>query len=86
VDLDTCTPTGDGESELCAVWTDPEFDPGSSAFYYARVVQNPTCRWTTRDCMTFDPSDRPAVCDDGTLAETVQERAWSTPIWYTPGL
>ncbi len=50
VDLDTCAETGTGDSTLCAVWEDPEFDPAKNAFYYVRVVENPTCRWHKRLC------------------------------------
>jgi hypothetical protein len=67
-----------GAVELKTVWTDPEFDPSLHAFYYARVLQIPTPRWTTFDAKTLGvspPSNVPA---------TVQERAWTSPIWYTP--
>jgi hypothetical protein len=85
VDTDTCEPTGTGDDELCAVWTDPEFDPEERAFWYVRVIQNPTCRWSTWECNRLDPADRPDVCDDPDLVRVVQERAWTSPIWYSPG-
>ena len=67
-----------GSPELCAVWTDPEFDPTERAFYYARVIEIPTPRWTAYDAVKFKlelPGDVPL---------TLQERAYSSPIWYTP--
>ncbi len=67
-----------GAVELKTVWTDPDFEPGLHAFYYARVLQIPTPRWTTYDAKTLGvppPSNVPA---------TLQERAWTSPIWYTP--
>jgi hypothetical protein len=67
-----------GTVELKAVWTDPEFDPSLDAFYYIRVLQIPTPRWSTYD------AKRLGVTPPSTVPATVQERAWSTPIWYTP--
>ena len=67
-----------GASELGTVWTDPDFDPARSAFYYARVLEIPTPRWVVYDAFCYG-IDIP----DG--AETVgQERAYTAPIWYTP--
>ena len=81
VDLATCEPQGDGADSLCTVWTDPDFDPAVPAYYYVRVVENPRCRWSTRDCQALG-ADAPAICDE--LPATIQERAWTSPIWYEP--
>ncbi len=84
VDPTTCEPVGAGADSLCAVWRDPSFDPDARAFYYVRVLENPTCRWSTRDCLAIPEGERPELCDDPTIEETIQERAWTSPIWYGP--
>jgi hypothetical protein len=84
VDPRTCSPTGEGFDELCAVWRDPAFDPAQPATWYVRVLENPTCRWSARDCLALDPADRPAPCTDPAVAQTIQERAWTSPVWYVP--
>jgi hypothetical protein len=67
-----------GAAELGAVWSDPDFDPGQSAFYYARVLEIPTPRWVVYDAFRFG-----VEIPEG--AETIgQERAYTSPIWYTP--
>jgi len=68
-----------GASELIAVWKDPQFDPEQRAFYYARVIEIPTPRWTAYDAVRFGVKPLP-----GTKL-TVTERAYASPIWYTPG-
>ncbi|MEM9063582.1 MAG: DUF3604 domain-containing protein [Pseudomonadota bacterium] len=68
-----------GAPELIDVWTDPEFDPAQPAFYYARVLEIPTPRWTTYDAVRFGVELPPEV------PRTTQERAYTSPIWYTPG-
>jgi hypothetical protein len=79
VDVATATWTNTiGDPELSAVWTDPDFDPSVRAFYYARVVEIPTPRWTAYDAARFGIKMAPEV------PMTVQERAWASPIWYTP--
>ena len=82
VDLATCTPRGTGFAHLCTVWQDPAFDPDQDAVYYARVVENPSCRWSTRMCLSLPADARPDACDSERLPKTVQERAWTAPIWY----
>jgi hypothetical protein len=67
-----------GASELATVWTDPDFDPGQRAFYYARVIEIPTPRWTTYDAFRFG-----IPLPEGAPTST-QERAYTSPIWYTP--
>ncbi len=67
-----------GASELTTVWTDPDFDPGQKAFYYARVIEIPTPRWSTYDAFRFGV-DLP----EGAPTST-RERAYTSPIWYTP--
>jgi hypothetical protein len=67
-----------GAPELTAAWTDPEFKPGERAFYYARVIEIPTPRWST-----IDAANLGMAVPQG-LPVSIQERAWSSPIWYTP--
>ena len=67
-----------GAAQLATVWTDPDFDPARSAFYYVRVIQIPTPRWTAYDQAVF------GVAMDGRVPMVTQERAYSSPIWYRP--
>jgi hypothetical protein len=85
VEPETCEPRGAGAASLCALWRDPDFDPGERAAYYARVVENPSCRASERACLTLEGADRPAACDDPGRAHVTRERAWSSPIWLEPG-
>jgi hypothetical protein len=79
VDITNATYTNNiGDVELKTVWKDPDFDPGLHAFYYARVLQIPTPRWTTYDAKKL------GVPPPSWVAATVQERAWTSPIWYSP--
>jgi hypothetical protein len=79
VDLESATWTNTiGASDLIAVWTDPTFDPKERAFYYARVLEIPTPRWTAYDAERFGVEPLPGT------PMTVTERAYASPIWYTP--
>lgn len=120
VDPVSCNPQGPGEESLCEVWTDDDFDPEERAFYYARVLENPSCRWSTYTCIEaglnpFSSTDCEAHLDqfskkppatgapslydlfsiccnmvDGPvvapteISKVVQQRAWTSPIWYVP--
>ncbi len=113
VDPQSCAPKGEGYANLCKVWQDPGFDAEQNAFYYARVVENPSCRWSTLQCKKFGVDPFASNCqaqaaaatklakDDGAWGEDVfgkcclseadepfyspviQERAWTSPIWYS---
>jgi len=79
VDITTCEfERTTGAPQLLATWKDPDFDASQSAFYYTRVLQNPSCRWSTYDAIRLgiEPSTE--------VSPTIRERAWSSPIWYTP--
>ena len=79
VDLSDCSvELNKGNRQLATVWQDPNFEQAQAAFYYARVLENPSCRWTTWDALR---NDWPLL---DTVPATIQERAWSSPIWYQP--
>ncbi|WP_237445663.1 DUF3604 domain-containing protein [Sinobacterium norvegicum] len=114
VDENTCAPVGQGYADLCTVWQDPDFDASQRAFYYVRVLENPTCRWSTLQCKSAGVDPFADSCSDQAAAATervkddiggmgdiygrccidpveqpfyepvLQERAWTSPIWYTP--
>ncbi len=67
-----------GDSQLSATWTDPDFDPSLHAVYYVRVLEIPTPRWSTYDAKELGIEPMPGI------PTSIQERAWSSPIWYTP--
>ena len=79
VNLTDCSVTANkGVAELSVTWTDQEFNKSDRAFYYARVLENPTCRWSTEAAV------QAKVPLSAKFPATIQERAWSSPIWYTP--
>jgi hypothetical protein len=113
VNPETCEPTGEGFTDLCTVWRDARFDPAQHAFYYVRVVENPTCRWSTLQCQQAGVNPFSDSCEaqsaeasakarerggenevfenccidpatEPFYTPTIQERAWTSPIWYTP--
>lgn len=92
VDTGRCETSGDGFDKLCVVWQDPEFDAGEHAYYYARAVENPSCRWSQRICAAnavncANPDTIGEGLEGCCAAEhrpVIQERAVSSPIWHTP--
>ena len=79
VDIPNATYTNTiGDAQLAGVWTDPDFDPSRHAMYYVRVIEIPTPRWSTYDAKKMGMEPLPDV------PSTIQERAWTSPIWYTP--
>jgi hypothetical protein len=79
VDVANATYTNSiGDPLLTAHWADPDFDPGERAFYYVRVIEIPTPRWTAYDAKRF------GVTMPDNVPMTVQDRAYTSPIWYTP--
>jgi len=79
VDVGSCEMTaGKGVSELKALWQDPTYEASQAAVYYVRVLENPSCRWSTWDAVRNGTPPNPA------LPATLQERAWSSPIWVNP--
>jgi hypothetical protein len=92
VDTRSCELHGRGHARLCAEWQDPDFAANERAFYYARVLENPTCRWSQRVCVARRVDcARPETISEGLEGccapehePVVQERAWTSPIWVSP--
>lgn len=83
VDLTSGEISGPGFNSLCTVFVDEKFKPEEPAYYYLRVVENPSLRWSWAQCIALRDDDRPEECGNN-APKTIQERAWSSPIWYTP--
>ncbi|MDQ3036831.1 MAG: DUF3604 domain-containing protein [Myxococcota bacterium] len=91
-DPDTCAPPAGGQDQLCAIWEDPELDETRPAFWYARVLEVPTCRWSRHvcneasvDCGTLAADDPlAACCDPDPASHVIRERAWTSPVWWIP--
>ena len=80
VSLETCaTKAGDGAVQMKTLWSDPEYEVGQEAVYYIRVLENPTCRWSTWDAIRNGTPPNPSV------SATVQERAWTSPVFVKGG-
>jgi hypothetical protein len=79
VDISDCsTNDGTGVGEIKALWTDPDFDPARRSAYYVRVLENPSCRWSTWDATRNGTPPNPD------MPVLIQERAWTSPVWYNP--
>ncbi|MCA8901227.1 MAG: DUF3604 domain-containing protein [Hyphomonas sp.] len=79
VNLTDCsTEDGTGAAEIKALWRDPAFDPAERAAYYVRVLENPSCRWSSWDAARNGTPPNPD------MPATIQERAWTSPVWYNP--
>ncbi|WP_317889709.1 DUF3604 domain-containing protein [Spongiibacter pelagi] len=92
INPDQCVLSGGGRQQLCVRWQDPSFDPQSNNYYYARVLEQPSCRWSQQLCIKAgvdcaDPENVApefAACCSAEHRKTIQERAWSSPIWVAP--
>lgn len=83
IDLDTGAWEGPGHESLCAVFEDPEFDPGQPSYYYMRAVEAPSLRWSWQQCLELPVGQRPAQCANS-APKVIRELAWASPIWYVP--
>ena len=79
VNLSDCSISRDkGAAALSTTWTDPDFNPDVAAFYYVRVIENPVCRYSQHDALKLGVPHPPNA------PQTIQERAWTSPVWYHP--
>jgi hypothetical protein len=93
VELSSCRAHGEGFAQLCTVWQDPGFSPTQRAYYYARAVENPRCRWSQQICVAngVNCDDRSTLgdgleeCCSAEHRPVIQERAVSSPVWHYPG-
>ena len=83
VDPQSCETTGRGHENLCTVWQDPDYDASQRAFYYVRVVENPTCRWSTRQCMAAGVNPFDDNC--ATQAQAADEALKAADSFFTIG-
>jgi hypothetical protein len=81
VNLESGKRYGKGYASLCVVFTDPDYDATENAYYYMRAVENPTPRWSMIDCLNYDQGQRPELCSDPGVFTTINEQAWTSPIW-----
>jgi hypothetical protein len=80
----TCDEANVDCASLCGVVYDHAFEPQQASFYYLRVLEYPTYRWSKYDCESSEETAALPNCQPGVLPETIRERAWSSPIWYSP--
>lgn len=83
VDLNSCERKGIGATSMCSVWKDPDYDSAEAAVYYARVIENPSCRHTGYLCVNYNGQELPDFCKDTSIPKQAQERAWTSPIWVS---
>jgi len=92
LDSSTCTVRGNSAAKLCAVWEDRDFNPDENLYYYGRILEGPTCRWSQQQCVAQgvrcdDPNTTAAgfeACCSAQHQPMIQERAWTSPVWYQP--
>ncbi|MBM66494.1 MAG: hypothetical protein CMH55_09700 [Myxococcales bacterium] len=82
-DAETCEAQGRGADSLCGTFEDLDFEPSQRAVYYARILEHPRCRWSQQDCRRLAADARPEACHDPEVPKLIQERAWSSPIWWS---